>query len=110
MGILRVLTRIITEDNELPINRWNIRTYIDDLEILVIMLTDRNVHYNLKYLCEQIFEEIYEKLAKEKQMIDHGHISHNEIDTRYINEYLNMLNFIYIRFRNVISNLPIDGL
>ena len=38
-------------------------------------------------------------------MIDHGHTSHNEIDTEYINEELNMLNFLYISFRNVINNV-----
>ena len=34
------------------------------------MLRDRNIHSDLKKLCEKLFEEMYEKLAKEKQIID----------------------------------------
>ena len=102
---MRILTRIITEDNEQPINRSTIVTYIINLDIMIRMLRDRNVHYNLKYLCEKIFEVIYEKLAKEKQMIDNEFTSHNERDTIYINEYLNRLNSIYNRFSNIINNV-----
>ena len=38
-------------------------------------------------------------------MIDFGHTSHNEIDTEYINEELNNLNSMYIRFNNIINNI-----
>ena len=107
--LLRTLTRFITIDNRLPINRSTIRTYIYDLDIMIRMLRDRNVHYNLKYLCEKIFEEMYKKLAKEKQMIDNEFTSHNERDTIYINDELNSLNSIYISFSNIINNVS-DGL
>ena len=105
MDVLSVLRRMITEDNELTINRTNIEVYIMDLETLISMLRDRRVHYVLKHLCEQIFEEMYEKLAKEKQIIDFGYTSHNERDTTYLNRELNGLNSIYIRFRNIINNI-----
>ena len=105
MNVLTTLTDIILEDNEEPINRLSIRTYMLDLDLLITRIKDRDAHYNLKYLCEKIFEEMHEKLAKEKQMIEFGYSSHNEIDTEYINEELNMLNFLYISFRNVINNV-----
>ena len=92
-------------DNRLPINRSTIRMYIYDLDIMIRMLRDRNVHYNLKYLCEKIFQEMYEKLAREKQMIDNEFTSHNETDTIYINAELNRLNSIYISFSNIINNV-----
>jgi len=105
MDVLSALRRMITEDNEQTINRLTIGRYMMDLEGLIYLLRDREVHYVLKHLCEQIFEEIYEKLAKEKQIIDFGYTSHNERDTTYLNEQLNGLNSIYIRFRNIINNI-----
>ena len=105
MDVLITLRMIILEDNEEPINILTIGTYMRDLNALIYFLRNRDLHYDLKSLCEQIFEEIYEKLAKEKQMLDRGITSHNEIDTEYINEELNMLNFMYISFRNVINNV-----
>ena len=107
IDVLSSLRRMILEDNELTINRRNIEVYIMDLETLISMLRDRRVHYVLKHLCEQIFEEMYEKLAKEKQIIDFGYTSHNERDTTYLNRELNGLNSIYIRFRNSINNISV---
>lgn len=102
MDILITLRMIL--DNEQPINILTIRTYMMALNSLIYFLRDREVHYVLKHLCEQIFEEIYEKLAKEKQMIDFGYTTHNE-DTIYINEELDRLNSIYIRFMNITNNI-----
>ena len=107
MDVLITL-RMILEDNEEPINILTIGTYMRALNALIYFLRNRDLHYDLKSLCEQIFEEIYEKLAKEKQVIDFGHTSHNERDTIIINEELNRLNSLYISFRNVINNLPMD--
>ena len=100
MDVLITL-RMILEDNEQPINTLTIRTYMMQLGALIHFLRDIEVHYVLKHLCEQIFEEIYEKLAKEKQMIDFGYTLHNE-DTIYD---LDRLNSIYIKFRNIINNI-----
>ena len=107
MDVLSSLRRMILEDNEQTINRLTIHTYMMDLNALIYLLRDREVHYLLKHLCEQIFEEMYEKLAKEKQIIDFGYTSHNERDTTYLNEELNRLNSIYIRFRNIINNISV---
>ena len=104
MDVLITL-RSILEDTEGPINILTLGTYMRALNALIYFLRDIEVHYDLKSLCEQIFEEIYEKLAKEKQVIDHGHTSHNEINTRIINEELNRLNSLYIRFNNIINNI-----
>ena len=108
MDVLRTLTRMILEDNQQPIDRSTIIIYINDLNTLIRMLRSSDIHYNLKYLCEKIFEEIYEKLAKEKQMIEFGHTSHNERDIAHLMYNLNNnLNSLYIRFRNVINNRSI---
>ncbi len=72
---------------------------------MIYMLRDRNVHYVLKHLCEKLFEEMYEKLAKEKQIIDYGYLSHNEYDTAYLIRQLNGLNSIYNSFMNSINNI-----
>ena len=104
MDVLITL-RMILEDNERPINMLTIGTYMMNLNALIYFLRHREVHYVLKHLCEQIFEEIYEKLAKEKQMIDFGYTSHSERDTTYLNDELYGLNSIYIRFRNIINNI-----
>lgn len=107
MDVLSSLRRMILEDNEQTINRLTIHTYMMDLDSLIYLLRNREVHYLLKHLCEQIFEEMYEKLAKEKQIIDFGLSSRNEIDTTYLNRQLNRLNSIYIRFRNSINNISV---
>jgi len=48
----------------------------------------------------------FEKLDKEKQLIDSGRTTHNERDTANINRQLNGLNSIYISFMNAINNIP----
>ena len=104
MDVLISLRRMILQDNEQPINRLTVLTYILDLESLISILRDRNVHSDLKHLCENIFEEMYEKLAKEKELIDFGFTRHNEYDTTYLNEELNRLNSIYDSFMYTINN------
>jgi hypothetical protein len=104
MDVLISLRRMILQDNEQPINRLTVHTYILDLESLISILRDRNVHSDLKYLCENIFEEMYEKLANEKKLIDDGLTRHNEYDTTYLNEELNRVNSIYDRFMYTINN------
>ena len=59
IDVLSSLRRMILEDNEQTINRLTIHTYMMDLESLIYFLRQRDVHYVLKYLCEQIFEEMY---------------------------------------------------
>ena len=106
MDMLSSISRMILEDNQRPINRLTlISSYIMNLESMIYILRDRNVHSVLKHLCEKLFEEMYEKLAKEKQVIDYGYSSHNEYDTRYLTRELNRLNSIYNRFRNIINNM-----
>jgi hypothetical protein len=106
MEVLSSISRMILEDNERPINRLTlVPYYITNLESMIYMLRDRNVHSDLKHLCKKLFEEIYEKLAKEKQIIDYGHTTHNEYDTTYLSRELNRLNSIYNRFRNIINNI-----
>ena len=108
MNVLTTLTDIILEDNEEPINRLSIRTYMLDLDLLITRIKDRDAHYNLKYLCEKIFEEMHEKLAKEKQMIEFGYSSHNERDIAHLMYNLNNnLDSLSTRFRNVINNRSI---
>jgi hypothetical protein len=75
-----------------------------NLESIIYILRDRNVHSVLKHLCEKLFEEMYEKLAKEKQIIDYGYSSHNEADTANLIRQLNRLNLVYNRFMNAINN------
>ncbi len=104
MDVLSSLRRMILQDNEQPINRLTVHTYILDLESLISILRDRNVHSDLKYLCENIFEEMYEKLANEKKLIEDGFTRHNEYDTTYLNEELNRVNSIYDRFMYTINN------
>jgi len=105
MDVLSSLRRMILQDNEQPINRLTILTYMSDLESLIYILRDRNVHSDLKHLCENIFEEMYEKLAKENEIINFGYTSHNERDTTYLNEQLNRLNSIYNMFMYTINNV-----
>jgi hypothetical protein len=104
MDVLISLRRMILQDNEQPINRLTVLTYILDLESLISILRDRNVHSDLKHLCENIFEEMYEKLANEKKLIEDGFTRHNEYDTTYLNEELNRLNSIYDSFMYTINN------
>jgi len=104
MDIFSSLRRMILQDNEQPINRLTVHTYISDLGSLISILRDRNVHSDLKYLCENIFEEMYEKLANEKKLIEDGFTRHNEYDTTYLNEELNRLNSIYDSFMYIINN------
>ena len=104
MDVLISLRRMILQDNEQPINRLTVLTYILDLESLISILRDRNVHSDLKHLCENIFEEMYEKLANEKKLIDDGLTTHNETDTADLIRQLNGLNSIYNSFRNAINN------
>ena len=108
MDVLRTLTIMILEHNQQPIDRSSITIYIQDLYTLIRILRSSDIHYNLKYLCEKIFEEMHEKLAKEKQMIEFGHTSHNERDIAHLMYNLNNhLDSLYIRFRNVINNRSI---
>ena len=104
MDVLSLLRRMIIQDNEQPIERSTITMYIMNLNSLISILRDRNVHSDLKHLCENIFEEMYEKLAKEKQNIDFGYTSHNETDDRFLIVELNRLNSIYNRFMYTINN------
>ena len=95
MDMLSSIARMILVDNQLPINRLTIlQSYIMNLESMTYILRNRNVHSDLKHLCEKLFEEMYEKLAKEKQIIDFGYSSHNESDTTYLTRHLNGLNSI----------------
>jgi hypothetical protein len=99
------LRRMILQDNEQPINRLNVLFYIMDLESMINILRDRNVHYDLKRLCENIFEEMFEKLANEKKLIDDGLTTHDEEDTIFLIRQLNSrLNPVYNRFMNAINN------
>jgi len=100
------LRRMIVVDNEQPINRLNLIVYILDLRSLIAILKDPYIHSVLKRLCENIFEEMYEKLAKEKELIDFGFTRHNERDTAYIIWQLNEFESIYTEFRNIINNIP----
>ena len=104
MGVLSSLRRMILEDIEQPINISTIVTYRLDLESLILILRDNEVHYDLKHLCKKLFEEIYDKLAKEKQIIDSGDTSHNQRATKYLQEQLNRMYSIYNRFKNIINN------
>ena len=72
---------------------------------MIYMLRDRNVHSVLKHLCEKIFEEMYEKLVKEKKLIDDGLTTHDEADTANLIRQLDGLNYIYNRFMNAINNI-----
>ena len=101
---MNVLRQFILEDNIEPMNTHTVRIYMEDLIHLISMLKDQAIHSYLKRLCENIFEEMYEKLAKEKDLIDSGHTTHNEIDTANINRQLNGLNSIYTEFRIIINN------
>ena len=99
------LRRMIVVDNEQPINRLNVLFYIMNLETMINILRDRNVHYDLKRLCENIFEEMFEKLVNEKKLIDDGLTTHDEEDTIFLIRQLNSrLNPVYNRFMNAINN------
>ena len=105
MVVLGSLRHFI-QDNGDPIDRHTVSVYISDLLILIRNLKDPDTHSDLKSLCEKTFEQMFEKLAKEKQLIDSGRTRHNERDTANIIEQLNGLNSIYISFMKAINNIP----
>jgi len=95
--------RNMIADNEQPIN---ISAQILDLQVLINMLKNQDMDYDLKNLCKDLFEEMFEKLAKEKELIDNGFTRHNRRDTTVLIEQLNRLNSIYNRFIKAINNIP----
>jgi uncharacterized protein YpiB (UPF0302 family) len=105
IGVLYTLRQFILRDNIEPMNPWSVRDYISDLNHLIRMIKDPDIHSDLKRLCEKIFEEMYEKLAKEKKLIDDGLTTHDEADTANLIRQLDGLNYIYNRFMNAINNI-----
>jgi hypothetical protein len=81
IGVLSALREFIVHHNIEPMNPWSVRDYISDLIHLIRMIKDQDIHSNLKRLCKKIFEEMYEKLANEKKLIDDGLTTHDETDT-----------------------------
>ena len=104
IGVLNTLREFILRDNIEPMNPWSVRDYISDLIHLIRMIKDQNVNSRLKRLCKKIFEEMYEKLANEKKLIDDGLTTHNETDTANLIRQLDALNYLYNSFINAINN------
>ena len=102
--VLGTLRQFILNDNIEPIDSGTVRWYIEDLQHLIKFLEDPDVHSDLKFLCERIFEEMYKKLAEEKKLIDNGLIRENERETAKINFHLNVLNSLYIEFKDIIPS------
>lgn len=102
--VLGTLRQFILNDNIEPIDSGTVRWYIEDLQHLIKFLEDPDVHSDLKFLCERIFEEMYKKLAEEKKLIDNGLIRENERETEKINFHLNVLNSLYIEFKDIIPS------
>jgi len=105
IGVLNSLREFILEHNIEPINQWRVGDYISDLMDLIRMIKDPDIKVDLKRLCKKIFEEMYEKLANEKKLIDDGLTMHDARDTENLIRQLSGLNYIYNRFMNAINNI-----
>jgi hypothetical protein len=105
IALLNSLKQFILQHNIQPMNPQSVRNYISDLIHLIRMLNDPGIEVDLKRLCKKIFEEMYEKLAGEKKLIDDGLTMHDARDRQNLIQQLNQLNSIYNSFMNSINNI-----